>query len=120
MGAVASAFNAGGLQFTLADGTPDYAVGDTFEIVVTGTTKYKTVEEGTGDDLCVFISDNLGNAQSTAIAATTDTKVVVIYKGPALVAAEALSYGSTIKTTAEKQAVYDLLEAKNINVETQI
>ena len=39
-GAVASAFDAGGLAFTLADGSTDFAAGDGFHIVVTGTVKY--------------------------------------------------------------------------------
>jgi hypothetical protein len=120
-GNVAAAFNGGGITFTLADGSTDFAVGDAFAIAVTGTEKYKTVEESTiNGSLVVFIGDNLGNAQSTAIAATTDTKVVVIAKGPALVADAALTYGSTITTATEKQAVYDALEGKGINVETQI
>lgn len=38
-GAVASAFDAGGLAFTLADAT-DYVAGDGFHIAVSGTVKY--------------------------------------------------------------------------------
>lgn len=39
-GAVGSAFNAGGLAFTLADAAADYVAGDGFHIAVTGTVKY--------------------------------------------------------------------------------
>lgn len=39
-GAVASAFDAGGLAFTLADGSTDFAAGDGFLITVSGTVKY--------------------------------------------------------------------------------
>lgn len=35
-GVVASAFNAGGLAFTLTDGATDFAAGDTFRITVSG------------------------------------------------------------------------------------
>lgn len=36
VGTVAAAYSFGGLAFTLADGTPDFAVGDKFTITVTG------------------------------------------------------------------------------------
>lgn len=39
IGAVAAAFSGGGLSFTLADGSSDFVVGDTFKIVVTAITE---------------------------------------------------------------------------------
>lgn len=49
-GTVAAAFSAGGLAFTLADGATDFAVGDRFDITVTGGTgKYKEYNPGNTD-----------------------------------------------------------------------
>jgi hypothetical protein len=45
-GTVASAFAAGGLSFTLADGSTDFAIGDGFKIVVAaGSGKYVVIDK---------------------------------------------------------------------------
>jgi hypothetical protein len=121
-GSVAAAFNQGGLAFTLADGATDFVVGDTFTIAVAGTVKYKLTEatatDGTEVAAAVFIGDINGNSGDLAIAATTDTKVVALTRGPVIVAKELLTYGASIDTTPEKQAVYDALKAVGIMAET--
>lgn len=124
IGTVAVAFSNGGLSFTLADGSNDFAVGDTFTIAVTGTEKYRIVLatdlDGRNISASVVIGDNLnvGVADYT-VAATTDTKVIVLARGPAIVADAALSYDASINTDAEKAALYAQLKNVGIIVETQ-
>lgn len=55
-----------------------------------------------------------------SIAATTDTKVLVLIKGPAEVSKDALVLDATYDQQAEKDAVYAALEAKGINVLTTV
>ena len=54
--------------------------------------------------------------QEQAIAATTDTKVLVLIKGPAIVSKAGLVLDATYNLDAEKAAVYAALEAKGIAV----
>jgi hypothetical protein len=120
-GATGVAFSAGGIGFTItAGGTPAVA-GDSFSIVVTGTEKYKQVAVGTVDSgIVVFILDNLGYSRDITVPANTDTTVVVVHRGMCAVADASLSYGTSITTTAQKQAVYSALEAKGIMVLKQL
>ena len=48
------------------------------------------------------------------VAATTDTKVLMLARGPAKVVKSKLTFGAGTDTDAEKQAVYDALAAKGI------
>jgi len=54
--------------------------------------------------------------QPVTVAASTDTKVVVLLKGPAAVSKAALILDASYDLDAEKAAVYAALEAKNIKV----
>jgi len=54
--------------------------------------------------------------QDTSVAAATDTKVLVLVKGPAIVSKAALVLDATYDLAAEKAAVYAALEAKGIQV----
>ena len=122
-GNVASAFVGGGLAFTLADGSEDFIVGDIFTITVTGTEKYKILENTASDGSAVFAGIYIGTASgfgSTTVAATTDTTVIVLERGPAIVAKEALTLGASVDTTAEKAAVYAQMAAVGIIAEAQI
>jgi hypothetical protein len=49
------------------------------------------------------------------IAANTDTKVLVLIKGPAIVSKAGLVLDATYNEAGEKAAVYAALEAKGIN-----
>jgi hypothetical protein len=49
------------------------------------------------------------------VAATTDTKVLCLVKGPATVSKDGLILDATYNLDAEKAAVYAALEAKDIN-----
>lgn len=111
-GTVAVAFSKGGLAFTLSDGT-DFVVGDGFTVTVAGTYKYKiaveTATDGSKAVAAVVLEDK-------AVAATTDTKLVVLVKGPASVAKGGLVLDSTYDNATKKAAVYASLEAKGIQV----
>jgi hypothetical protein len=49
------------------------------------------------------------------VAATTDTKVLCLVKGPAIVSKDGLVLDASYNLDAEKAAVYAALEAKDIN-----
>jgi hypothetical protein len=123
-GTVAVAYSQGGIAFTLADGATDFVVGDSFNIVVAGTEKYKLVEatatDGTEVASVVVVGNATGNAVSTAVTANTDTSFLVLYRGPCAVADTALSYGTSVNTDDEKTALYNQLRAVGIDVLTQI
>lgn len=91
-----------------------YAVGTVLG-KVTATGKYKiaveTAVDGSKVAAALVIADQ-------SIAAATDTKVVVLIKGPAEVSQGALVLDATYNDQAKKDAVYASLEALNINVLT--
>lgn len=91
-----------------------YAVGTVLG-KVTATGKYKiaveTAVDGSKVAAALVVADQ-------SIAATTDTKIVVLVKGPAEVSKDALVLDTTYNDNTKKQAVYDSLEALNINVLT--
>ena len=105
-GNVASAFVGAGLAFTLADGAADFIVGDTFVITVTGTEKYKILENTASDGSAAFAGIYIGASNGlgidTSVAATTDTTVLILERGPALVAKEGLTLGASINTAADQ------------------
>jgi hypothetical protein len=123
-GNVASAFVGAGLAFTLADGSTDFVVGDTFTITVTGTEKYKILENTASDGSAAFAGIYIGASDGlgidTAVSATTDTTVLILERGPAMVAKEGLTLGASINTAAEKDALYAQMAAVGIIAEAQI
>ncbi len=123
-GTVAVAFSQGGLAFTLADGATDFIVGDTIPIVVSGTVKYKLIEatatDGTEVAKVVVIGDSQGFAGVSTPVVNTDTSFLVLARGPAIVSADAISYGATVNTAAEILAVKTQLMAVGIIVEDTI
>lgn len=86
---------------------------------VTGTGKYKVVTAAAVDGSETADAVVIEGSDVTA-AAATDTSVLVIERGPAIFAKEALTMGADIDTDPEKQAVYDALAAKGIKVSDQI
>lgn len=82
---------------------------------VTADGKYKiavqTAVDGSQTAAAIVLDDY-------SIAATTDTKVLVLIKGPAEVSKGALVLDASYDLDAEKAAVYASLEALNINVLT--
>lgn len=121
-GTVAVAFAQGGFSFTLADGATDFAQGDSFAITVDGTEKYKIVEatatDGSEVAAAVLIANYLGESNDIVLAATTDTKALVLARGPAILVKSALTPGATVNTAAELALMYDQLKALGFTLET--
>lgn len=80
---------------------------------VTADGKYKkavqTAVDGSQTADAILIEDK-------TVALNTDTKVLVLIKGPAVVSKSALVLDATYDLDAEKAAVYAALEAKGIQV----
>lgn len=112
------------IAFTLADGAADFAVGDSWTVEVVGDYKYKMVEstatDGSAVARAIYISANDGSFSTSTIAATTDTSVIALVRGAAIVGKETLTYGASIDTTAEKTKLYSELEAIGIICRSQI
>ena len=100
------------------------ATGDTFTVEVVGDYKYKQVEatatDGSNIARAIYISANDGSFSTSTIAATTDTSVIALVRGAAIVGKETLTYGASIDTTAEKTKMYSELEAIGIICRSQI
>lgn len=97
-------------------GAKTYAVGTVLGKVTAGG-KYKITEatavDGSQNAAAIVLEDK-------SVPATTDTKVLVLVRGPAIVSKSALTYGATIDTQPEKDAVYAALAALNILVNDTI
>ena len=93
-----------------------YAVGTVLG-KVTATGKYKiaveTAVDGSKVADAIVIADY-------AVPATTDTKVLVLVRGPAIVSKAALALDTTYNDDTKKAAVYAALEAKGILVNETI
>lgn len=90
----------------------EYKIGTVLGKVTVGG-KYKIAVQTAGD------GSNVADAivlEDKSIAATTDTKVLVMVKGPAIVSKSGLILDATYDQDAEKAAVYAALEAKGIQV----
>lgn len=106
------------LGFCRAAVTVNEAAATTYQVgtvlgKVTATGKYvvakETAVDGSKVPAAVVIEDK-------SVAATTDTKVLTIVRGNAILSKGALVLDATYNDAAKKQAVYDALEAKNILV----
>lgn len=121
-GNVAVAFSQAGIAFTLADGAANFVVGDGFTITVAGTVKYKLVEatatDGTEVSSAILIADSSGNSSDITLTANTDTKVLVLKRGPAIVASAGLQFGASVDTAGELATAYAQLKTLGIIVET--
>ena len=122
-GTVAVAFS-NQIAFTLADGSADFVVGDSFTVEVVGDYKYKQVEatatDGSAKACAIYISAKDGSFGTSTIAATTDTSIIAFVRGDVIVGKETLTYGASINTTAEKTKMYSELESVGIICRTQI
>jgi len=92
--------------------------------LVTATGKYKVVEtsavDGSQVAAVVVVGDATGKPNSTVMAATTDTKFLVIYRGPVGVADTSLTYGASITAGALTTTAQGQLAAAGIDVLTTI
>lgn len=87
---------------------------------VTATGKYKLAAsaavDGSQTPVAVLIADGLGSSTDVVLAAATDTKALVLARGPVIVADAALQLGTGITAAAAKTA----LAAVGILVETAV
>ena len=91
---------------------------------VTGTGKYAVLEASASDGSQNFAGIYVGSAGLTAddfqtIAATTDTSVVVLVRGPAIVGEANLKFGVSVDTQGERDAIYAQMDAVGIRVVDQ-
>lgn len=101
------------LEVTVNEATAKtYAVGTVLG-KVTADGKYKIAVQTAVDGSAVAAAIVLDDHE---IAATTDTKIVVLVKGPAEVSKGALVLDASYDLDAEKDVVYASLEALNIQV----
>lgn len=92
---------------------------------VTATGKYKIVDpaatDGSEKAAGIYIATGkLGESKDVAIAANTDTQVLILARGDAIVADGGLVYGAGVDSDAEKAAIKADLAALRIFVEKQI
>jgi len=84
---------------------------------VTATGKYKvaveTAVDGSEDAAAILLED-------ITVAATTDTQVLVLVRGPAIVGKAALVLGASFDNATKKNLAYSQLEAKGILVSPQV
>lgn len=124
-GSTTVAFKASGLVFTVTAGATPAVAGDTLPIVIGGTVKYKLVEDtatdGTQVPKVIVVGNSQGKPLPTTPTANTDTTFLVLYRGPCMVGADALAYGSSVSAGAETTAMNLLLTANSgIDVLSQI
>lgn len=91
---------------------------------VSATGKYKisvqNAADGSQNAIAVVVGDSFGTAAPFTVAATTDTKVLVLARGKVVVSEDALVFDSSYDLSAEKQAAYDSLKTVGIIVENTI
>ena len=104
-------------------GTPTLVIGTVLG-KVTATGKYKvsieTAVDGSQTPAAIYIGDAFGAANSTTLVSATDTKVLALARGPAIVSKEALSLDATFDNTTKKDAAYASLKAVGILVEASV
>lgn len=92
--------------------------------LVTATGKFKVVEtsavDGSQVAAVVVVGDAMGRPLTTTMAATTDTKFLVIYRGPVAVSDTSLSYGASITAGALTTTAQGQLVAAGIDVLTTL
>lgn len=109
---------------TVNDAAQTYKVGAVLGKVTAGG-KYKLQDAAAVDGSQIAAAIFLGGAApsnfgDTIIVATTDTPVLVMTRGPAIVAMGTLSFGAGTSTAPQKLAVYTSLRALGIQVEATV
>lgn len=88
---------------------------------VTATGKYKISVVGAGDGsenaIAIVMGDSFGTPQDFSVAATTDTKVLVLARGKAVVSKSALLFDASYDTAPELAAAYASLATVQIFAE---
>ena len=101
-------------------GVKSYALGTVLG-KVTASGKYKiavqTASDGSQTPAAIVIGDSAGVVTTFSVPAATDTKVLTLARGKAIVAKEALKLDATFDNATKIQAAYDALKAIGILVE---
>ena len=91
---------------------------------VSATGKYKisvqNAADGSQNVVALVVGDSFGTAAPFTVAATTDTKVLVLARGKVVVNKSAIAFDASYDLDAEKQAAYDSLKTVGILAETQV
>lgn len=89
---------------------------------ITASGKYIVSKQAAGDGsqnpVAIVIGDSFGESHDFTVAATTDTKVLVLARGKVVVSKGALFLDASFSSGAQKQAAYDSLKSVGILVET--
>lgn len=105
------------------------AAGGTYQVgavlgKITASGKYTLLNPAAADGsqtfAGIYIIDGLGESKPLTVTAATDTKAIVLARGYAIVAKEALSYHANVDTQGEKDTIYAAMKALNIFAETQV
>ncbi len=91
---------------------------------ITASGKYivskQAAVDGSQVPAVIYVANNFGEVKDVAIAATTDTKVLTLARGKAIVALEALKLDASFSSDAHKLFAYNSLKALGILVETSV
>lgn len=91
---------------------------------VTATGNYKRVEatatDGSEVAAAIYLSAKDGSFGTSTIAATTDTSVIALVRGNAIVSKAGLVFGASVNTAPELATAYDQLAAVGILCRDQI
>ena len=94
-----------------------YALGQTLGKVTSGG-KYKIATQaavdGSQNVAGIFIGDVLGSTLPLSVAGTTDTKVLVLVRGPAQIAQGALVWDASFTTQGQKDTAFAGMEAAGV------
>ncbi len=104
--------------FTVNEATAKtYKIGQTLG-TVTATSKAKAAVETAVDGSKVvsgiYIGDALGNSGDLAVAANTDTKVLVLVRGKVSLKNQALVWDATYDTQAKKDTAFATLAGRDV------
>ena len=91
---------------------------------ITASGKYtiskQAAVDGSQVPAAVYIGNSFGEVKDTVLAAATDTKVLTLARGKAIIVLEALKLDASFGTTPQKQFAYDSLKAIGLLVESSI
>lgn len=109
-GVVATAFSAGGLAFTLADGSTDFVSGDGFNITVAaGSAKYAAFDPTAANG-----TQNAAAVLWDYTDATSADKAIAIISRAAQINSSELNWGANVTTGGQKTAALAQLAALGI------
>lgn len=91
---------------------------------VTATGKYvvavETAVDGSKAPVAIVIGNSVGESKSIDIAATTDTKVLVLARGPVIVSKDAVPLGATYNDATKIATAFASLASVGIQAATTV